>query len=278
MSTQVQLRRDVAANVAGFIGAQGECVIDTSNNRLVLQDGATAGGWPAAKLAEVFGRRTVSDANTTATASDVIIAFTSITATRTVTLPTAASYPAGHELTIQDESGAISSSLQIIVAANGADTIAGLGAIALASPFCGVRLRSNGVNAWFPSSQIPGVLAQAEHGGGLLAFCVDQLVTLSGATTQSSLQIPAGAILLAVSNRVVTAITGASSYSCGVSGNASQFGSALGVSAGATNLGLIGPDPFYAATPVLYTAAGGAFTGGQVRMTLHYLAVNVAAS
>jgi hypothetical protein len=277
MSTQVQLRRDVAANVAAFAGAPGECVVDTTNNRLVLQDGATAGGFPAAKLSEVFGRRVVSDANATATAADVIIAFASITATRTVTLPAAAAYPAGHELTIQDETGALSPALQILVAASGADAIAGLGAIALSQPFGGVRLRSNGVDAWFPAAGIPGLLAQAPHGGGLSAFCVDQLVTLSGATTQSSLLIPAGAILLAVSNRVVTAITGASAYSCGVSGNAAQFGSALGVSVGATNPGLIGPNPFYAATPVLYTAAGGAFTGGQLRMTLHYIAVNAAA-
>ena len=52
MSTQVQLRRDTAANVAAFTGAQGEVVVDTTNNRLVVQDGATAGGFAAAKLSE----------------------------------------------------------------------------------------------------------------------------------------------------------------------------------------------------------------------------------
>ena len=54
MSTQVQLRRDTAANVAAFTGAQGEVVVDTTNNRLVVQDGATAGGFAAAKLSEVL--------------------------------------------------------------------------------------------------------------------------------------------------------------------------------------------------------------------------------
>ena len=95
-------------------------------------------------------------------------------------------------------------------------------------------------------------------------------------TTSSTAQIPNGALVLAVSNRVVTAITGATSYSCGVDGNASQFGASLGVSAGSANLGLIGPNPFYAATSVLYTAAGGSFTGGAVRMTIHYLLPNAA--
>jgi hypothetical protein len=40
--------------------------------------------------------------------------------------------------------------------------------------------------------------------------------------------------------------------------------------AGTTNRGLIGLNPYYADTPILYTAAGGNFTGGQVRMTIHY--------
>jgi len=82
--------------------------------------------------------------------------------------------------------------------------------------------------------------------------------------------------VLAVSNRVVRAITGATSYSCGVAGNATQFGASLAVSAGSANLGLIGPNPFYANTAVVYTAAGGSFTGGTVRMTIHYLLPNVA--
>src|SRR5579885_2334118 len=52
-ATQVQRRRGTAAQVAAFTGAQGEIVIDTTNNRVVVQDGVTPGGWPAAKLSEV---------------------------------------------------------------------------------------------------------------------------------------------------------------------------------------------------------------------------------
>ncbi|MEJ0051399.1 MAG: hypothetical protein WDN02_09380 [Methylovirgula sp.] len=52
MSEQLQLRRGTAAQVAAFTGAQGEVVVDTTNNRLVLQDGETAGGIPIAKLSE----------------------------------------------------------------------------------------------------------------------------------------------------------------------------------------------------------------------------------
>lgn len=113
--------------------------------------------------------------------------------------------------------------------------------------------------------------ALAAHGGKTEIFCDEELITLSGAATNSTVQIPDGAIVLAVSNRVVTAITGATSYDCGDAANTTRFGGSLGVGLGATNRGLIGPMPYYANTSVLYTAQGGNFTGGQVRMTIHYL-------
>lgn len=113
--------------------------------------------------------------------------------------------------------------------------------------------------------------ALAAHGGKTEIFCDEELIALSGATVNSTVQIPDGAIVLAVSNRVVTAITGATSYDCGDAGSTTRFGGSLGVGLGATNRGLIGPMPYYANTPVLYTAQGGNFTGGQVRMTIHYL-------
>lgn len=53
MSEQLQLRRGNGAQVAAFTGAPGEVVVDTTNNRIVVQDGATAGGFAAAKLSEV---------------------------------------------------------------------------------------------------------------------------------------------------------------------------------------------------------------------------------
>jgi len=52
-AVQVQYRRGTSSQVAFFTGAAGEMVVDTTNNRVVVQDGSTAGGWPAAKLSEV---------------------------------------------------------------------------------------------------------------------------------------------------------------------------------------------------------------------------------
>jgi hypothetical protein len=56
MSVQVKRRRDTAANIAAasFAPASGELVVDTTNNRVLVGDGSTIGGWPAAKLSEVL--------------------------------------------------------------------------------------------------------------------------------------------------------------------------------------------------------------------------------
>ena len=107
MSVQVKRRRDTAANLASYVGAQAELLVDTTNNRVQVHDGVTAGGWPAAKLSEVVtnGRTAVSDAAYTASASDRSIAFAALTAARVVTMPAASAYPTGTRLIVFDEFG-----------------------------------------------------------------------------------------------------------------------------------------------------------------------------
>ena len=53
-TTQVQWRRNPASLIATFVGAQGEIVVDTTNNRIVIQDGTTQGGWTGALLSDVY--------------------------------------------------------------------------------------------------------------------------------------------------------------------------------------------------------------------------------
>ena len=50
MSVQVKRRREAAAFLAGYVGAPGELLVDTTNNRVQVHDGATPGGWPAARF------------------------------------------------------------------------------------------------------------------------------------------------------------------------------------------------------------------------------------
>ncbi len=94
---------------------------------------------------------------------------------------------------------------------------------------------------------------------------------LSGTSITSTIAIPNRAIVLGISTRTVTAITGAISYDCGISGETSKFGGSPGIATGSTNVGVIGPQAFYSATPIVLTAQGGNFTGGAVRTAIHYL-------
>lgn len=61
--------------------------------------------------------------------------------------------------------------------------------------------------------------------------------------------------MLGVSTRTVTAVTGPTSYDYGVAGEPAKFGGSLGVAAGSTNFGVIGPQAFYAPTPISASAA-----------------------
>jgi Major tropism determinant N-terminal domain len=284
LSEQLQLRRGTSTQVAAFTGAQGEAVMDTTNNRLIINDGATVGGWPAAKLAEVVTntRTAVSDATYTVVTTDRMVAYAALTAARVITLPTAASYPTGTRLLVVDESGNCSVTKTLTVTPNGADTINGAAAAVVNRAYGYLGVESNGVSAWtiVDDGHIPATeyVAVAANGASVEVGLLETLVTLSGASTNVGVQIPANSIVLAVGARVVTAVTGAMSFEVGVSGNLSQFGSGLAIAAGSTNYGLIGPTAFYSATTLTITAAGGSFSGGQVRLSIAYMLANPSAA
>jgi len=119
----------------------------------------------------------------------------------------------------------------------------------------------------------PAVEVALSPSGSSIGLHVDEelLSGLSGATVNSTIAIPDRAIVLAVSTRTFTAITGATSYDCGIAGTPAKFGGSLGIAAGSTNVGVIGPQAFYAPTPIMLTANGGNFTGGDVRIAIQYL-------
>lgn len=104
-----------------------------------------------------------------------------------------------------------------------------------------------------------------------MAIAEELIADLLGASVDSTILIPDRATVLGVSTRTVTAVTGATAYDCGIDGEPAMFGGTLGIAAGASNVGVIGPRAFYADTPVRLTASGGSFTGGAVRIAIHYL-------
>ena len=115
-------------------------------------------------------------------------------------------------------------------------------------------------------------VARGASGAAIGLHVVEELLSgLTGASVTSTIAIPNRAIGLAASTRTITAITGATSYDCGIAGTPAKFGGSLGVAAGSTNIGVIGPQAFYAPTPIVLTANGGNFTGGDVRIAIQYL-------
>ena len=135
-------------------------------------------------------------------------------------------------------------------------------------------------SAWTGLDVAMGLLARASSvrvaegpaGSATDMVVAEELISgLAGTSATSTATIPNRAIVLGVSARTVTAVTGASSYDCGIAGETSKFGGSLGAAQNSTNVGVIGPQAFYSATPIVLTANGGSFTGGSVRIAIHYL-------
>lgn len=87
---------------------------------------------------------TVADADYTVLTTDVNVAYTSITAARTVTLPATATISDGWECTIGDSSGSVTNTNRITIAAAGADTIQGAANTWIPSAYGVIRLRKRG--------------------------------------------------------------------------------------------------------------------------------------
>jgi hypothetical protein len=94
-------------------------------------------------------RTAIADANYVALATDREIAYTSITAARTVTLPAASAFPSGHALLVLDESGSVSQANALTISPAGSDTINGSTAgVVIVGRFGYCRLISNGLSKW----------------------------------------------------------------------------------------------------------------------------------
>jgi hypothetical protein len=116
-------------------------------------------------------------------------------------------------------------------------------------------------------------IALTAHGGRITLRAKEEELALAGAyvETADAAFIPDRAIVLGVASRTTMAITGATSYGVGISGETGKFGDYLGVALDSTNIGVIGPSGFYSDTKVRVTANGGDFTGGKVRLVVYFI-------
>jgi hypothetical protein len=126
--------------------------------------------------------------------------------------------------------------------------------------------------AYDGSGWVPFGLIMKDTGEYLRVGHQQEDVTVdSGSSKDTTIEIPSRSILLTVNVRVLTAVTGVSSFDVGIAGETGKFGGSIGIGQDSTNIGVIGPTAFYSDTPVRLSANGSDFTGGVIRTTMQYL-------
>lgn len=140
-----------------------------------------------------------------------------------------------------------------------------------------------GWRAWIADEDVPALHDGATWRGGAVALSpsgagsffrireFDHSVA-PGETSVTAHTIPANCMVFAVTARVTQSLTGTlSAWALGNADAPERFGAGLSLSAGAFTRGLLAvPMSFYAAEPLVLTAAEGDFAAGQVRIAIHY--------
>jgi hypothetical protein len=124
---------------------------------------------------------------------------------------------------------------------------------------------------WSAEAAGGGVTSSAHGAASEFHVLEADHVLTAGATNDTSFVIPERAIVLGVTGRVLTAITGPASWTVGVAADAGRYGTGIGTGAGSTINGPSGPLTYWSETPLRLAATGGDFTGGAVRLAIHYL-------
>ncbi|MSU89013.1 DUF2793 domain-containing protein [Rhodobacteraceae bacterium 2CG4] len=85
--------------------------------------------------------------------------------------------------------------------------------------------------------------------------------------------LPAGAVVFGVTGRVIEAITGAASaWTLGAGTSPDRYGTGYGIARNSWASGLTSqPLAYYSDTDLVLTAEGGDFSGGMVRLAVHYM-------
>lgn len=93
-------------------------------------------------------RTIVSDVDHTIRLGEFLISYVSLSAGRTVSLPSASSLRSGQGFALKDESG-LAGTHNITLDAAGSDTIEGSGTLSVTSNYGYVEFYTNGVDEWF---------------------------------------------------------------------------------------------------------------------------------
>ncbi len=125
------------------------------------------------------------------------------------------------------------------------------------------------------SGWIEGALSISPAGAASLFKVIEfDHVLSAGATSTTTVEIPQYAMVFAVTGRIKAAFTGTlTDWDLGVSGSGNRYGSGLGLAQGAWISGMSGqPTTYWSDTALEFTANGGDFAAGEVRLAIHYFA------
>lgn len=138
------------------------------------------------ELSNAIIRQTFANTDVSVNLNTTSLAQTApLTAARLVTLPSASAVPAGHTLTVIDESGTAAWWHPIRIQAAGGNTINGFSRVAIVLPYGAFRLISNGVNAWYASEIRPAYqdaifLETDFHSDVSTSYGANQVIALDG--------------------------------------------------------------------------------------------------
>ena len=122
---------------------------------------------------------------------------------------------------------------------------------------------------WFMGAATFGAM-----GSGLAFGMAEGEVTVgSGASFNTGIAIPSGAMVIGAVARVTQALTGGlTTWRLGTADSNNRFGQGLGKTAGSWTRGMLGaPMTYYTGATLLMTGEGGGFTGGKVKLAVHWL-------
>lgn len=122
----------------------------------------------------------VNDANAGPTARQSTVGFTALTATRVVTLPSAADYAPHLPFTVYDETGNCSPTIKITVVPASGQTIMGLSSVSLTRPGQRVSFYSNGSNKWTVEGNVDEVLQNLISSGPVANLVAGKLSKAGG--------------------------------------------------------------------------------------------------
>lgn len=144
------------------------------------------------------------------------------------------------------------------------------------APGAGMRafIADQGIGAIHDGSGwVPGAVTLGTLGSAMMAGVTEGEVTVgAGASFDTGIAIPAGAMVFGAVARVSEALAGTlTSWRMGTQGATNRFGQGIGKGKNSWSRGMLGtPMTYYQSETLLMTAEGGEFAGGKVRLAVHW--------